>query len=64
MAEPLIPDHHRCRLYYLEQATGQLYDLMKAEPNWSVIASLADHLLAHETLEAEEVIDIVREWLG
>jgi ATP-dependent Zn protease len=62
LAEPLIPDHRR-RLDYLEQTTGQLYHLMNAEPNWSAIASLADHLLAHETLEAEEVIDIVGEWL-
>ena len=63
LAEPLIPQHRR-RLEYLEQMTSQLYQLMNAEPNWSAIASLADHLLAHETLEAEEVIDIVNEWLG
>ena len=63
LAEPLLPDHRR-RLDYLEQTTGLLYHLMNAEPNWSAIASLADNLLAHETLEAEEVIDIVNEWLG
>ena len=63
LAEPFIP-HHRRRLEYLEQTTGQLYQLLNAEPNWSAIASLADHLLAHETLEAEEVTDIVNEWLG
>ena len=63
LAEPLIPDHRR-RLDDLEQTTGQLDPLRNAEPNWSAIASLADHLLAHETLEAEVVLDIVNEGLG
>lgn len=62
LAEPLFPDHRR-RLDYLEQTTSRLYHLMNAEPNWSAIASLADNLLAHETLESEEVRDIVSEWL-
>ena len=63
LAEPLVPDPRR-RLVYLEQTTRDLYHLLNAEPNWSALASLADHLLAHETLEAEEVTDIVNEWLG
>lgn len=63
MAEPLLPDERR-RLDYLERVTSQLYQMMNAEPNWSAIASLADNLLANETLEAEDVKDIVSEWCG
>ena len=38
--------------------------MMDAEPNWSAVAALADSLLAHETLEAEDVKEIVSDWLG
>ena len=62
LAEPLVPDLRR-RLVHLEQTTRDLYHLLNAEPNWSAVASLTDHLLAYETLEAEEVTDIVSEWL-
>ncbi len=62
MAEQLFTDHRR-RLEYLEQTTVELYRLMDSEPNWSAIAALADHLLAHDTLEAEDVREIVGEWL-
>jgi hypothetical protein len=30
----------------------------------SALASLADHLLAHEMLEGEQVQEIVGDWLG
>lgn len=63
LAEPLFADHRK-RLEYLERVTGQLYQLLDSEPNWSALASLADNLLAHETLEHEEVKEIVGEWLG
>jgi len=62
LAKPLFADHRR-RLDYLERVTGQLYQLLDSEPNWSAVASLADNLLAHETLEHEEVKEIVGEWL-
>ena len=54
---------HRKRLDYLESITGELYRLMDSEPNWSAVAALADSLLAHETLEAEDVEEIVGDWL-
>ncbi len=63
LAAPLFVDPRK-RLEHLETVTRQLYRLMDAEPNWSAIAALADGLLAHETLEAEEVKEIVNEWLG
>jgi ATP-dependent Zn protease len=63
LAEPIHVDP-RQRLAYLESVTGELYRLIDAEPNWSAVAALADHLLAHDTLEAEDVKEIVSEWLG
>jgi ATP-dependent Zn protease len=62
LAETLFPDHIQ-RLSYLESITSELYRLMDSEPNWSAVAALADSLLAHETLEHEDVEEIVGEWL-
>lgn len=62
LAEPLFGDQLK-RLAYLETVTGELYRLMDSEPNWSAVAALADSLLAHETLEQEDVEEIVGEWL-
>jgi ATP-dependent Zn protease len=62
-AELLFADHRK-RLDYLESITGELYRLMDSEPNWSAVAALADSLLAHETLETEDVEEIVSEWLN
>ena len=63
LAEPLFTAPRK-RLEYLEAVTGELYRMMDAEPNWSAVAALADSLLAHETLEAEDVKEIVSDWLG
>jgi ATP-dependent Zn protease len=52
------------RLDYLERVSIQLYRRLKEEEMWAALASLADHLLAHETLEGEQVEEIVAEWLG
>lgn len=51
------------RLQYLEQVSIQLYHRLKEDELWAALASLADHLLAHETLDAEQVEEIVGEWL-
>lgn len=53
----------RKRMEYLEQVSMDLYHRLKSDEVWSVLASLADHLLAHETLDADQVEEIVREWL-
>jgi len=53
----------RQRMQYLEQATVQLYQLLDRHDYWAAIAAIADNLLAHETLEGEEVEDIVSQWL-
>ncbi len=62
MAELLFADQRK-RLSYLEDLTGVLYRLLDSEPHWSAVAALADNLLAHETLESEEVRDIINDWL-
>ena len=61
-ATPLIPNEQQ-RLAYLEQATARLYRLLNREHHWAALAAIVDNLLAHETLEGEEVQDIVRHWL-
>jgi len=61
-AEPLLAEHRK-RLEYLESVTGQLYRLLDSEPHWSAVASLADNLLAHDTLESAEVREIVSDWI-
>jgi hypothetical protein len=48
---------------YLEQATAQLYRLLHRDEHWAALAAIVDNLLAHVTLEGEEVEDIMRQWL-
>ncbi|MDB5342159.1 MAG: hypothetical protein JWP89_536 [Schlesneria sp.] len=62
LADLLFVDQRK-RLSYLEDLTGVLYRLLDSEPHWSAVAALADNLLAHETLESEEVRDIINDWL-
>lgn len=54
----------RERLSYLEQVTVELYRILDREDYWAALAAIVDNLLAHETLEGEEVEDIARQWLG
>ena len=62
-AASLFPDQ-RQRLSFLEQSTRELFQLLNTPPFWSALAALADELLAHETLEGEQVEDIVAPWLN
>lgn len=54
----------RKRLRYLEEVSIQLYHRLKRDDLWAALAALADNLLAHETLECEQVEEIIAEWLG
>ncbi len=60
---PLHPIE-RHRLEYLEQVSIQLYHRLKQDDLWAALASLADNLLAHDTLDCEQVEEIVEDWLG
>ena len=51
------------RAAWLEQLTVELYRLLDTEPHWSAIAALADHLLAHDSLELDDVREIVSAWI-
>lgn len=62
-ASLLKPDE-RQRLEYLEQVSVQLYHRLKGDGLWAALASLADNLLAHESLEGEQVHEIEGGWLG
>ncbi len=61
-AKPLVPNEKK-RLTYLEQATVRLYRLLERENYWAALAAIVDNLLAHETLEGEQVEEIVSAWL-
>jgi len=58
----LLKNEREC-LARLEQTARELYQLLHRDDYWQVIATLADHLVAHETLEGDEIIEIVRPWL-
>ena len=61
-AEQLYPNE-RQRLDYLEKVSIELYHRMHRDEFWNVVASVADGLLAYETLEHDEFVEIVSEWL-
>lgn len=61
-ASPLHVDERK-RLKYLEEVSIQLYHRLKQDDLWGALAALADNLLAHETLEGEQVEEIVGDWL-
>ena len=53
----------RSRLLHLEQALIHLKRLLNREDYWAMLAAIVDHLLAHETLEDEDVRDIMTNFL-
>lgn len=61
-AADLIPDERR-RMAFLESRTVELYQMLKQDHFWAAIAAVVDHLLAHETLDGDDVEEIVRTWL-
>jgi ATP-dependent Zn protease len=61
-AAPLIPAERK-RLAYLEQTAAQVHRLLHRDDHWAALAAVVDNLLAHETLEGDEVEEIVRQWL-
>jgi ATP-dependent Zn protease len=61
-AAALLHADERRLMRYLEDASIALYRRFEHDEHWSPLAALADHLLAHETLEAEQIEDIVSPW--
>lgn len=63
-ASVILHPGERQRLEYLEQISIQLYHRMKGDDLWPALAALADNLLAHETLDQEQIEEIAEEWLS
>jgi ATP-dependent Zn protease len=61
-ARTFLADEQK-RLQYLEQVSVELYRLLSRDDYWQIIATLADHLVAHETLESDEILEIVQPWI-
>ncbi len=62
-ATPLFADERK-RLAFLEQVTAELYQLLDQEQPWAAVAAIADHLLAHDMMEGDEVAEIVQFWMS
>lgn len=52
------------RLDYLEAKSAELHRILSRNENWSALAVIADHLLAHETLEREQIEEVLADWDG
>jgi len=61
-AAPLFPDERK-RLEYLERISIELYHRLKRDDLWQPLAELADNLLAHETLDTEQITEILDNFL-
>lgn len=61
-AEVLVLDERK-RVAYLEQAVAALHRQLQGDDLWPALAALADHLLAHETLDQEQVEDVLQQLL-
>ena len=59
----LFPDQRK-RLAYLEQVTRDVRRKLNHGRNWAALAAIADLLLAHETLDGDDVEEVMQEWLG
>lgn len=51
------------RMAHLEQATIELYRTLNLDDHWSAIGAIADHLLAHEILEEDMLLEIAEPWM-
>ena len=61
-ASPWVPDA-RLRTRWLEGRVIGLHGTLGESPAWEAIAGVADHLLAHETLEQDAYEDLIQVWL-
>jgi hypothetical protein len=53
-AATILPSDRK-RLAFLEQTAVQLYSLLNQEDNWAALAAIVDDLLAHETIDREQI---------
>ena len=62
LAEPLIADEQK-RLQFLERLIPDLRAVIDAEYSWAAVSAIADHLLAYDLMEGDEVEEIYRQWV-
>ena len=62
LAASLHPTDHK-RMAFLEATTRQLHQFLSNDRIWNALAALVDELLAHESLDGDEVHEIVACWL-
>ncbi|MEO0529841.1 MAG: hypothetical protein AAF266_04600 [Planctomycetota bacterium] len=62
-AAGIVPNERR-RTAWLEGRVVGLHGLLSDDLHWEAIAGIADHLLAHETLEEAEFAELMTTWLG
>lgn len=43
---------------------GMVHRLLNQDAPWAAVAAIADNLLAHDTLEGEDVEEIVYQWIS
>jgi len=60
----LLESNERKRLELLERVSVRIHRQLQGDDLWPALAALADNLLAHDTLETEQVNEIVGDWLG
>jgi hypothetical protein len=60
-SESFLPQPQR-RRQFLERLLNQLARQMQHQPCWAAIAAIADELMAHETLEEEQISEILGFW--
>jgi len=58
----LLSDPRR-RISFLERATREIHALLSQDHHWAALAAIVDDLAAHETLEGDQVEEIVQTWL-
>lgn len=58
-----IVKDERQRLTFVEETTRTLYRFFRNDEIWQAIAAIVDELVAHETLEAEDVEAVYRTWM-
>jgi ATP-dependent Zn protease len=54
----------RQREALLHELTRRMFHLVSSDECWQAIAEVADQLVAHETLDGEEVQECVERWMG
>lgn len=61
LCRPLFSDPKK-RITELEHVCVQLFQLFSKDHVWARVAALADELLAHETLENEQIVEVLGFW--